>query len=322
MKNFLKLLITLFIIFLLLKFNVIDFSGIKNISHNYKYILYILFLMVITMPLGALRWWSLLKSERYNISYWNAYLLYSTGLFFNIFMPGGAGGDIAKGYYLFKHVEKNQRILAIFTILVDRVVGLHALLFTISLFGIIISEKIFFNSDLHKLFNIILIIMIVSVPAILIVINYSGLIKKYIEKRKSIFLGNIAYEIFSSLEIYKNRKFVLFKCWSLSLVNHFCLLSCFYITSIFLNINIFDYFEAAFIGGVSLITNAVPLTPGGIGIGESTFNYLSQFFYNNQNIAFGSIFFITVRVLFNFICLSGAISFVIIKKPENLYKKI
>jgi len=322
MKNILKILIAFIIIYFLINYNIINIVELKKVFNNFNYIFYILILMFITIPLGTFRWWMLLDSEKYNISYTNAYLLYSTGLFFNIFMPGGAGGDITKGYYLFKYVEKKQRTLAIFTILVDRAIGFHALLFVISSLGFMIADKIFYNQDLYKLFYIILIFMITSIPVIFVIINFSGSIVKFLENIKNNFAVIFLIKIFQSLQIYKNRKLVIFKCWTISIVNHICLLSCFYITSISLNIDVFSYFEAAFVAGASLITNVIPLTPGGFGIGESSFNYLSKFLYENENIAFGSIFFITFRVLFNIICLSGAISFIVISKPGNSYKKL
>ena len=71
-----------------------------------------------------------------------------------------------------------------------------------------------------------------------------------------------------------------------------------------------------------MVTNVLPVTPGGIGIGESTFNYLSKFIYDKSEIAFGSIFFVTIRVLFNLVCLIGAISFILVKEPSSSYKRI
>ena len=42
------------------------------------------------------------------LPYLMSYYLYTTGLFFNIFMPGSAGGDLIKGLYLFKFVKTSH----------------------------------------------------------------------------------------------------------------------------------------------------------------------------------------------------------------------
>jgi len=48
------------------------------------------------------------------------------GLFFNIFMPGGTGGDVVKIFYLLK--ETRRKAAAMLAVLMDRVLGLMALI--------------------------------------------------------------------------------------------------------------------------------------------------------------------------------------------------
>ena len=322
MKSIIKLSAILIIIYFLINYNIININEIKKVFNNLYYVFLILFLMSLTLPIATYKWWTLLNSEKYNISYFNTYLLYSTGLFFNIFMPGNAGGDFAKGYYLFKHVERSQRTLAIFTILVDRAIGLHSLLFVISVAGFIIFEKIYYNYEIYKIFYITLFFMFLSIPVIFIIINYSNSLIYIISKFKDSKFKNILIKLLNSLQIYKDRKIVILKCWLISIVNHFLFLSCFYIVSIALNIVSLSYFEVIFSSGASMITSVIPITPGGIGIGEGSFNYFSNFFANNdEKIAYGSIFFITIRVLFNSVCLLGAISYMLIRKPGDVYRK-
>ena len=131
--------------------------------------------------------------------------------------------------------------------------------------------------------------MIISVPLLILLINFSNLFIKFINKNNSNIISNILIRILKLLITYK-KKVLLLKCWIVSLISHLILLSCFYIISISYDAQLFSYFESTFVAGLSLISNAIPLTPGGIGIGESAFNYLSEFFVGNQNIAYGGIF--------------------------------
>ena len=87
LKTLVKIFATCIIIFFLLNFNVVNFSEISNVSSNISFILYAIIFMILTIPLASFRWWLLLKSESYNISYkGNFIILYWP--FFNIFMPG------------------------------------------------------------------------------------------------------------------------------------------------------------------------------------------------------------------------------------------
>ena len=92
--------------------------------------------------------------------------------------------------------------------------------------------------------------------------------------------------------------------------------------SIQLNMNFLGFFENTVVGGLSYISNSIPITPGGIGIGESSYNYFSKLFLSGpefRNIAFGSIFFFSYRVLYSFICILCGLSFILVGKPKDKF---
>ena len=104
----LKLLFSISIIYILIQFNIINVNDIALLTKNYTLVLYSLIIFFIVIILASLKWWILLVSANYNIPFLMTYFLYSTGLFFNNFMPGGTGGDIM-GVYLYRFVAKSQR---------------------------------------------------------------------------------------------------------------------------------------------------------------------------------------------------------------------
>ena len=320
---FIKLLIVFCVIYLLFKYNIVDTFDIAIFFANKASLILVFIIMMLIILSGSYKWWLLLKSQKYNIPFFKAYLMYSSGLFFNIFMPGGAGGDMAKGYYLYSYVKKSKRTSAIFSIIVDRVVGLHALL-SVSFFSML-----YYLSINKSLFEFNLIFIAIGTLMGLSIIAYSLLqyflnglqisLKKNIFKKIN-FISNIILKLFDLLKGYGNKKNYIFKCWIISISNHLMMIICFLIISGILNIQDFNSIETLIVGSLSLIVNTVPLTPGGIGIGESAFNYFSTLFNKSSisdNIAYGSIFFITYRILFSFVCLIGAVAFIILKKPKT-----
>ena len=71
-----------------------------------------------------------------------------------------------------------------------------------------------------------------------------------------------------------------------------------------------------------MISNSLPITPGGLGIGESVYNYFTLLFLENtalQVLTFGTIFFITFRLLFTLVALICGISFIMLGKPSKKY---
>lgn len=90
-----------------------------------------IFLAVLTVAgievCAVIRWHVLLKVQGVSIHWARLTALMMIGLFFNIFMPGGTGGDVAKIYYLLKETPGKQPA-ALLAVMMDRVVGLLAMM--------------------------------------------------------------------------------------------------------------------------------------------------------------------------------------------------
>jgi uncharacterized membrane protein YbhN (UPF0104 family) len=239
-------------------------------------------------------------------------------------MPGGTGGDIIKGVYLYKFVAESQRTGALFTIIIDRIIGLHALTIIALSSYFLLIKKISFELNFALIF--VIFIAIFSMPIFFYVImSIEKFLKYIIIKNFKIDIIIKLEDIFSRLVIafdnYKDKKLYLSSCWIISVVNHLLTLSCFYIVTIILEINMLDIFEVIYVGSFSLMANFIPLTPGGIGIGEGAFNYFAESLQGNDlsNIAYGSIFFLAFRVLFTLVTLTGVISYILLDKPSLKY---
>ena len=323
-SKILKLLFSVAIIYILIQYNIININDIALLTKNYTLVLYTLIIFFTIIILASLKWWLLLISANYNIPFLMTYLLYSTGLFFNNFMPGGTGGDIIKGVYLYKFVAESQRTGALFTIIIDRIIGLHALTIIALSSYFLLIKKISFELNFALIF--VIFIAIFSMPIFFYVIMSIEKFLKYIiiKNFKIDFIIKLE-DIFSRLVIafdnYKDKKLYLSSCWIISVINHLLTLSCFYIVTIILEINMLDIFEVIYVGSFSLMANFIPLTPGGIGIGEGAFNYFAESLQGNDlsNIAYGSIFFLAFRVLFTLVTLTGVISYILLDKPSLKY---
>lgn len=83
------------------------------------------FIFPITFLLTSVRWHELLKALEIRIGPAKALVLTMVGSFYNTFMPGSTGGDLLKAIYVAKFTPHRTR--AVFSVLVDRVIGLLAL---------------------------------------------------------------------------------------------------------------------------------------------------------------------------------------------------
>lgn len=79
----------------------------------------------ITYLLTSYRWRNLMSALEITISFGRTLVLNMVGAFYNTFMPGSTGGDVLKAYYASKQTP--HRVHAVMSVLIDRVIGLVAL---------------------------------------------------------------------------------------------------------------------------------------------------------------------------------------------------
>ncbi len=155
MRNKISLLIKIVIsgLFLFIVLKKIDISSLgKVIKSCYLPValLGIIFTLLISFLL-SLRWFILMKGEfGKEIHYWDIWKFTMIGLFFNNFLPTGAGGDIAKVYYVVRGKERKLSLGS--SVVVDRFIGAVSVM-TMGIIASFLSEKI---EERIKIFILIL----------------------------------------------------------------------------------------------------------------------------------------------------------------------
>ena len=92
------------------------------------------FIFTPVMVIVSWRWRMLLGVHGVHLRYWRIFELNMIGQFFSAFLVGTTGGDVVKIFYVARAVPHHKAAVA-FTVVVDRVIGLIALL----LFGVLLS---------------------------------------------------------------------------------------------------------------------------------------------------------------------------------------
>ena len=322
-KTFVKFLLVFSIIFFMLHFNVIEFPSVDILLNKFSLLIILIFFIAITVH--NFGWWLLLKAQQYNITYLKSLLIYMAGTFFNIIMPGGIGGDAARCMYLYTHVKSDEKTAALFSVIISRIIGFHALLSLCLFIGFFYYEKIINNDSLFIVYFLIFIIFCLSLFLLTIYMVFHENILIFflnIKKNKNNFFTKFVCLLLESLNSYRKKINYVLYSWFISVLSHTIFLSSFYFMSIQLNMNFIGFFENTVVGGLSYISNSIPITPGGIGIGESSYNYFYKLFINDKNytsLVFGSIFFLSYRVLYSFVCILCGLSFILIGKPKDKF---
>ena len=263
-----KIIITFIIFYYLFKNEHLFIFDLKNSFKNIYFTSFLCCLSFITILLNAERWKIILNSLKFKISFIESFKLIYIGNFFNTIFLGAYGGDIIKGYYISKSV-KEKKIIAISSILFDRVFGLLGLI----IISFICYFFLFFENIKINFFLIILIFLI-----LFLIFIYFQIKNKFLEIKNKI-------NIFSISSIIRCVLLSIFLFFFVNLNVYF--ISKYVFTN---HINIFEIFLS---NSLATFANAVPLTPGGIGLGEITFVKVNIIFLENsiKNLANTIIYF-------------------------------
>jgi len=270
-----KVFIAAAIIYWLVREERLVFSSFTDIDLTIRNVLLVLMgaLSVFTgLFLLALRLMLLLKHLQFDIIYPKLLGFTMVGAFLGTVLPGLVGGDAVKAAYLYGNVEE-RKLEAITAVMADRIVGLYSLILLgtmtmlISLlFGAIPVDEKILALTVGATAGIGLGAYVFSRDFFL---NLKP-VKSTMRKLPTIFQRVIA--VFKSS--LSNPK-LIFSLIGLSLLNHLFVIVSFTIGAFLLKDSLAAYMYFV-INPIAMLMNAIPVTPGGIGITESAFSFLYE----------------------------------------------
>ena len=113
---------------LLWLFSRYDLKGILTSFQDLSLIVWVAAFVMCLMAqvLSSIRWWTLSNTLAFP-GRWLTYLgFYLVGMYFNLFLPTGIGGDLFKAHFLSR--DEGRRLLAAWSVVGDRMFGLTAML--------------------------------------------------------------------------------------------------------------------------------------------------------------------------------------------------
>jgi|TARA_R100000365_G_C2748478_1_gene80139 hypothetical protein len=263
LKTILKLILTGLALYLV--FRKIDTAQLFEILKTIQWIWLVpaVILFVLSKVATAVRLNQYFKNISLQLSEWKNWKLYLIGMFYNLFLPGGIGGDGYKVYLLNKHFKLPVKKL-LQAALLDRLGGLVAIVFLLfGLFLIVEVELDFLESELWN--GLMVAGLILTVPGFWLVqkLFFKDFLPSFWSANAWSFAGQLAQLIFA---------------W-------------FILMGLGIHNNILAY-QLVFL--LSSIVAVLPLTIGGVGARELVFVYAHQYagIEETAAVAFSLIFFL------------------------------
>lgn len=226
--------------------------------------------------LGSMRWNLLLRGMGIEMPLLRTMRLQLIGFFFNTAMPGAVGGDVIKGIYVMREKTATSRTNALLTIILDRIIGLVAI-FAIA--GVAILLRLDFvrsNAGLASLA-----IFVACGAAAIGVVGLFCLTNLF--EGRDPFKGLLSFKVpgfglllkvYNALMMFRKDPGTIWKAFFLSVVMQAMSLLFGYLLAVTLTGADVDLLVYSFIHPTGILTTALPLAPGGLGIGHIAFDRL------------------------------------------------
>lgn len=219
---------------------------------------------------ATLRLKFLLNVQHFNIKFFETYKLNMLGIFYSLFLPGGVSGDILKGFHLLKfRNDNNSKTNIITTLFLDRYVGLYVMFLLasiVSMFTNIQSPKIEYLKYIIFVITLCLTIAPFFIYFIIKILHDYHLLKKFD------YLYEKMIKVKQSTQQFIQLKLLLISVL-LGILGHILTILIIWIISTDLNFMI-SLYNTLIVSPIAFVINLLPISPGGIGVGEKAFKEL------------------------------------------------
>jgi glycosyltransferase 2 family protein len=265
-RHLLQLIVGVVLIAGLFHFGYIDLRALTPALGSPGLVVAAVGMMFLVMLAGAERWYVLLAAQGIRLGRWRTYGIAFVSGFFNGFLPGACGGDLLRAGYLY-HVERDRRPAAMLSLVMDRALGLGgAMLFAIA--ALIMRPAAVWPSYPHLGY-----VVAAGVAGLgLALAALMALARRRPRGTRS--RGRFAKvwdELASALSVYARHRHVLGAGMLLSTLVCAMDAATVLLLAQAMGIHTLTPGQLAVAAIFALAANNIPLTPGGLGIGETAF---------------------------------------------------
>ena len=286
----------------------LDLNVLVGACKNVKYLLVGVLCCFLAVLATIIRWWILVTVQNLPLGGFHALRLTMVGYFFNMFIPGGAGGDVVRAAYVVSDCSE-RKAHALSIAVADRGLGLHALL-SVGLLMFVVEPTVFADYDGLQACLIILgglVILATLIPFLFI----SDRTKHSVIRLLGRLVGG-AQSWEDAVICYRAGAWKMCLAYLLSVGS--AIFNVLLIHSMMLSVGSDpNLIESLIIGPLVIIANTLPISPGGLGVGEGA----SAGLFALIGQAGGGNAMLLARFCIMFFALLGLPFYLLQKKPKS-----
>ncbi|HCK76197.1 MAG TPA: hypothetical protein DHW07_03540 [Gammaproteobacteria bacterium] len=227
-------------------------------------LLFFFFIVVINS-----RWYFLLRANGLGIRFLEAQKFGWIGLFFNNVMPGATGGDVVKAVYIVRRCA-GDKVRAVVSIVVDRILGLISMLFVGSLASALAMNRFpaFASAMWLTGLGVLVFCFLLISPTLRRLLYFDTFVDRLPEK-----VGNFIRDLDAAVLHYRGHLRGIVGWILASPAIYTLLVGSFFCMSEALGVGI-TLADLFFIVPVASVIQGIPIAPAGWGIGEAAYGAL------------------------------------------------
>lgn len=220
--------------------------------------------------LSAVRVLYILASRGIATGVWQCFLYNCAGILYSSFLPGGISGDAVRAYLFMKAVP-GHRAAILGAMLLDRVLGLVSMVLLGLVAALYMALNVAFIRPYLVGFTAIFLALIGGVA----VLHFIGGRHRHDEDAQGVVerAWRQVTRVVASLGIHEYAPRVLAFVVLQSMAIHLLLVVLIYVCSVHSAAGL-DFLRVFVATPIGILVNAIPLSPGGLGIGENAFEFL------------------------------------------------
>lgn len=268
-----RLVIAVAMVLYLAQMGTIDWTSFSGLIKVWPYTLAAIVLFFIATTLQALRLQILINAHQMSLSYIASIKLTLIGLFFSTYLPGATGGDLVKIYYASKD-NPGSKAEVVTILFLDRFIGLFSLLTLPLLLVPFYIELIQSQKILQGLIGISF-----AISCCIVLVAFVGA-KFELANSKLIYwlnnkvrFGHLLSRVLHTIHYYRNSLGTLLKALLISYLLQLLMVSVALAIAQATNVLGADP-KMLLLIPMGYMANSLPITPGGLGIGEAAMESL------------------------------------------------
>ena len=291
----LKIAVAVGLLWVLVNTKLVDFSILATLKDHPVIVVMVMISVLLSYVSGAYRWLIFLKTQGFTLSFWQVFHANILGAFSSIFLPGGSSGEGIRILLAMKLAHKD-RARAVLTVFGDRLMAL----FTLSVWACFaaLSGWDHMTGSLRPIAYGMAIAPLCFLAGALVLVELG---RRYRVDADGVQPAGRMMKLLASvtdfLAIVRSKPGSVALAFVISMLSTGFVLAAFLLVSqiyTFPYLGLMDYLRAA---PIAMLVNSVPLSPGGLGVGEAAFGRICNLMAGNTDpVPYGTIY-LTYRLL-------------------------